>query len=681
MVDLLGKHGFVHLPLPSLDCLVCCRLQPFLAKGSYGLSPLHDSLIMLALVALSEPGSKTTVLAIILRTAAALVALYAFLLGLDLMGSAFLVLGSKGAGELFASTDNPVSGLMVGVMATVLVQSSSTSTSIVVGLVGAGQVSVRDAIPVIMGANVGTSVTNTIVSMVHARSAAELEYAFAGAVLHDIFNLLTVLTVLPTEAIVAAISGEGGPLYRVSKAVTEATMGTGARDVTFTSPTKSIVAPLTRSFLDPNKDVLKALSLGAPVRRHVPLASVGQCPRSLNCAEYSCVSSSMQRAWEKVDPDGLSSIAKCNHFLTFADGCAQPADCYLGADKFYRVSIEGGRTLNSGMFARIGDVPGGIMGLLLSFVLIAASLFCLVKVLHALVIGQAKRMIMRAIRMNDYIALFVGFLMTLVIQSSSVTTSTLIPLCAMGILPIHKMLPLTLGANLGTTCTSIFAALAVLKFDSLHIAFCHLFFNSFGVLLWFPVPLLRELPVRAACQLGFYASCWRLVPLIYVLTVFVACPAVGLAISLLYRVSLVGGVIVTALLVMSLVVFVVWWWRGGCYYVVSQEVRRERAERRRRELAEDSPKESRPRPSPSTSTQKAELAEVAKVAEVAEVAELRDVVIERIEPSRAKRAHFEQDLDIGCEATGAPVPAEHVPARTATLTVHTHTVKEGSFWV
>ena len=53
---------------------------------------------------------------------------------------------------------------MVGILATVLVQSSSTSTSIVVGLVGAGQLTVHNAIPIIMGANIGTSVTNTIVT-------------------------------------------------------------------------------------------------------------------------------------------------------------------------------------------------------------------------------------------------------------------------------------------------------------------------------------------------------------------------------------------------------------------------------------------------------------------------------------------------------------------------------------
>jgi sodium-dependent phosphate cotransporter len=68
---------------------------------------------------------------------------------------------------MLAGVSNPVAGLMVGILATVMVQSSSTSTSITVGLVSAGVLPVKTAIPMIYGANIGTSVTNTIVSMGH----------------------------------------------------------------------------------------------------------------------------------------------------------------------------------------------------------------------------------------------------------------------------------------------------------------------------------------------------------------------------------------------------------------------------------------------------------------------------------------------------------------------------------
>ena len=145
------------------------------------------------------------------------------------------------------------------------------------------------------------------------------------------------------------------------------------------------------------------------------------------------------------------------------------------------------------------------------------------------------------------------------------TTSTLTPLCGVGVLPVHKMFPMTLGANIGTTFTSMLAAIAVMKPDSLQIAFVHLLFNIFGILIWFPVPFMRRIPIKAACLLGFYASYWRLVPLIYILVMFVALPGVALAISLLYGASIAGGIVVTLLALGAVAGFIAWWWMGGCY--------------------------------------------------------------------------------------------------------------------
>merc|ERR1719487_1663087 len=87
--------------------------------------------------------------------------LYLFLVGLDLMGNAFKAMSGKGVGNMMGSIDNPIAGVAIGILVTVLLQSSSTSTSIVVTMVGADIITVSNAIPVIMGANIGTSVTNT----------------------------------------------------------------------------------------------------------------------------------------------------------------------------------------------------------------------------------------------------------------------------------------------------------------------------------------------------------------------------------------------------------------------------------------------------------------------------------------------------------------------------------------
>ena len=336
---------------------------------------------------------------------------------------------------------------------------------------------VKYAIPIIMGANIGTSVTNTIVSMAHAGERLELERAFSGATVHDMFNMLSVAVMLPEEVILGAITGEGGILFYISKGITEGVLG-DVTDVTFTSPTKFIVSPLTDVFVDPNKDVTKALSLGAPAAQAMPTGLTGSCPSTMDCSNYFCVSSAMTKNWKKVNEDAYEALSECStYFPLLNHGCGSDT-CYLEADKFYTESIEGGTILDGGAFSGMGDVAGGIVGLIFSLIIITFFLFCLVKLLHTLVMGSAKKVIMRATNMNDYVATLVGLGITFIVQSSSVTTSTLTPLCGVGVLPVHKMLPMTLGANIGTTFTSMLAALAVMKPDSLQIAFVHLFFKQ-----------------------------------------------------------------------------------------------------------------------------------------------------------------------------------------------------------
>merc|ERR1711990_701010 len=114
--------------------------------------------------------------------------------------------------------DNAIAGCLVGVLVTVLVQSSSTSTSIVITMVAADLFSVRQAISLIMGANIGTSVTSTIVAMGQVGEKEEFRKAFAAATVHDMFNFCTVLVLLPLEMIT-------GYLYHLSKAIIDSTPG------------------------------------------------------------------------------------------------------------------------------------------------------------------------------------------------------------------------------------------------------------------------------------------------------------------------------------------------------------------------------------------------------------------------------------------------------------------------
>jgi hypothetical protein len=109
------------------------------------------------------------------------VILYFFLTSIDLISGSFKLMGKDLATQLFSYTMNPFSGLLTGILATSLVQSSSTVTSLIVGLVAGGTVTIEQAVPMVMGANIGTSITNTIVSLGHMTHKQEFQRAFAGA--------------------------------------------------------------------------------------------------------------------------------------------------------------------------------------------------------------------------------------------------------------------------------------------------------------------------------------------------------------------------------------------------------------------------------------------------------------------------------------------------------------------
>jgi sodium-dependent phosphate cotransporter len=164
-----------------------------------------------------------------------LAVLYLFFLCIELMGGSFKLIGKDAAHDLLVVTDNPFVGLLIGLLATSIMQSSSTTTSIVVGLVGAGTLTITQAVPVIMGANIGTTITNIIVSMGHIRLRKEFELAFTGATVHDFFNLCAVVLFLPLEWLFH-------PIQRAATFLAEQIMGIGG--ATFNSPLQLLVKPV-----------------------------------------------------------------------------------------------------------------------------------------------------------------------------------------------------------------------------------------------------------------------------------------------------------------------------------------------------------------------------------------------------------------------------------------------------
>lgn len=150
--------------------------------------------------------ASTSLLGLVLRLLFLIGLLYLFMLSITMMGSAFKLMGKGVAESILQTTSNPLVGLVIGILATSVIQSSSTTTSLVVGLVGTAALSFENAVPIIMGANIGTTVTNTIVSLAHISRGDEFKRAFAGSCVHDFFNICSVIVLLPIEMMFGIIS-------------------------------------------------------------------------------------------------------------------------------------------------------------------------------------------------------------------------------------------------------------------------------------------------------------------------------------------------------------------------------------------------------------------------------------------------------------------------------------------
>jgi sodium-dependent phosphate cotransporter len=442
--------------------------------------------------------------------------LYFFLVGLDLLGNSAKVIGGCTAGALFGDQTNPVAGLMIGILATVLIQSSSSSTSIIVSLVGADSITVKAGIFMVMGANIGTSVTNTIVAMGHLGDGDELERAFAGATVHDMFNFLSVGILFPLEII-------SHYLYYLSLACVgggdDTREGEGSK---WTGPLKRIVGPLTKTIIVPNKSVPKDIAKGKTCDGYYPVNCTDGILDAKHCTKVGLIT--------------CDKKAGCPAF--FQDGATRRQDEISGAVCF-------------------------VLGLGILIICLIGLVTCLQKML----MGMSTRVIYKATNINGYLAILVGAGITIFVQSSSITTSALTPFVGMGALRLEQMFPLTLGANIGTTVTGLLASLVSDGTNALQVALCHLFFNISGIIIWYPVPFMRRIPLGFAVSLGKATRVWRGFPIIYILTIFGIIPLLLLGLSSLFTQDSKGFTVLGSLLVVFIILVIIYivykWKRGG----------------------------------------------------------------------------------------------------------------------
>ncbi len=353
--------------------------------------------------------------------------LYLFLVGIKLLEAGIKGVSGGAETSLFEGITNPIAALAVGILATVLVQSSSVTTSTIVALVAAGSLPFETAVPMIMGANIGTTVTNTLVSLGHARRSEEFRLAFTAATMHDFFNVLAVVIILPLELAF-------GVLSKPAQTISEALAGTVSGG-TFDSPIKGAVK------------------------------------------------------W------GASQIESVLELLTSNTQAL------------------------------------GVLTLIVGLLFILFSLVYITKNMKVLVAARIERSLNAALAKSGLVGMAVGVVITIAVQSSSITTSILIPLVASGLLLVNNAYPITLGANVGTTITALLAAFAAGTVDGLSIALVHLGFNLLGILILYPIPVIRKIPVQLAGWLAGIAMNRQWIAVAYVAGAFIALPLLVILIS------------------------------------------------------------------------------------------------------------------------------------------------------
>ena len=346
------------------------------------------------------------------------------------------------ANKMIGHATNPFVALFVGILVTSIIQSSAVTTSIVVALVAGGTLQLHAAIPIVMGANIGTTVTNMLVSMGYVMRREEFKRAIGGAVVHDLFNVMAVAILLPIELMSAAAFGpdkaglKAGILERTTLWLVEPLKNVGGLEGEAFNP----LGPILKPALDLAKSVIGT-------------------------------------------PDGPGWVA--------------------------------GITALAGLFC------------------IFCALLSLIKLLRSMMLGAAESFISNVVGKSGYLGIVIGFVITASVHSSSIVTSLLVPMAASGIMSVGQIFPITIGANIGTTTTALIAALAGGP-AGLAIALVHFLFNVVGLLMFYPIPAMRQIPVRLAERIGQFAGESRKMMVFYTLCLFFGVPGLLIFINSLF---------------------------------------------------------------------------------------------------------------------------------------------------
>ena len=393
-------------------------------------------------------------------------------------------------------------------------------------MVGAGIIpDVQSAIPIIMGSNIGTCVTNSLIALTLAGDPNEFKRAFSGATLNDMFNLLTTSILLPIEILTHF-------LYIISTKLANLMPFDNIDAISKANFMAFILNPLCDLFIVLDMDAVNALANGSDITQ----VALRCCLKSNNNETLSFLNNTFINNNNNNETQQIC-LKKCTYWC-------MP------------------------MLETIGDGGTGLFWIILSIIVLICCLFGIVKVLSLLIVGPIAKAVRIAVNASfpkpfgfatEILLFIIAFLLTIIVQSSNIITATLVPLCGVGIVSLQRVFVMTLGSNIGTTVTGILTAftqpVSSLK-KSMQLAFVYTLFNSLGVLFWLPIPFLR-FPKRLAKGLGEIVFKYRWFLYCYVITIYFIGPLFifGLALIPMWIGLALFGIPLIILLILIIILY------------------------------------------------------------------------------------------------------------------------------
>lgn len=360
---------------------------------------------------MEEIGTEKTLGSKIRSYLIVLFSLLLFIFAIDLLTVAMGRLNSEVAKDIIQATRNPFISLFVGLLVTALIQSSSTVTASIVAIVASGNMTLQQAVPMVLGANVGTTLTSTLVSFTFITKTKEFSRALSAGISHDLFNILNVVILFPLE------------LY------------------------------------------------------------------------FNILSKGSEKIANFFAPQGeVSESFEYNRMFT--------------------------RNLTEWI---VDHINISFLSTILAIFLVFFSIKILTTSVYKTFVLDSFHDISKSIFKNTGRSFLYGVFFTAAVQSSTVTTSLVVPLVANRKISLAKCFPFIIGANIGTTITAVIAAMYKTE-AAIALAFAHVLFNTLGALIFLPFPEIRQIPVRLADFMGKTSVKHRIFGFAYILLTFFIIP-------------------------------------------------------------------------------------------------------------------------------------------------------------